>query len=219
MSRIRRPDLEDFLEGNLDPAKHAEVARLLESDPQWKREYENLAAMVSLLGTPLDSAPPSDLVANALRQIEARRALPVRRFALRFEKGLVALGAAGLAAALTLAGILPVPEPSQWVGTLHGGGDSLAGLPQSRDRVADECSGFVRLGRERPAIFEHRHTGACALVGARASADDARCRVAHGSHRDRSLASRAWPPRKGNFQWIPSFCVGFTHCVGFAPRC
>jgi hypothetical protein len=116
--RIRRPDLEDFLEGNLDPAKHAEIARLLESDPKKKRECEELAAMMSLLGTSLDTPPPFDLVANAMREIEARKALPVRRYVLRFEKGLVALGAAGLAAALTLAGVIPVPEPSQWVGAL-----------------------------------------------------------------------------------------------------
>ena len=118
MNRIRRPDLEDFLEGNLDPAKHAEIARRLESDPQRKRECEELAAMVSLLGTSLDVAPPFDLVANAMREIEARRAQPVRRFVHRFERGLVALGVAGLAAALTLAGVIPVAEPSQWIGAL-----------------------------------------------------------------------------------------------------
>jgi hypothetical protein len=124
MNRIRREDLADFLEGNLDPAKHAEIGRLLESDPKWRRESQDLAAMVSLLRTPLDSAPPADLVANAMRQIAARRAVPARRewavprFVDRFEKGLVALGAAGLAVALSLAGIIPVPEPSQWVGTL-----------------------------------------------------------------------------------------------------
>jgi anti-sigma factor RsiW len=116
--RIRRPELEDFLEGNLDPAKHAEIARRLESDPQSKRECEELAAMVALLGTSLDTAPSFDLVANAMREIEARRMQPVRRFVIRFEKGLVAIGAAGLAAALTLAGVLPVPESSRWVGAL-----------------------------------------------------------------------------------------------------
>lgn len=116
--RIRRPELEDFLEGNLDPAKHAEIARRLEKDPQIKRECEELAAMVALLGTSLDTSPPFDLVANALREIEVRRTQPVHRFVIRFEKGLVAIGAAGLAAALTLAGIIPVPESSRWVGAL-----------------------------------------------------------------------------------------------------
>jgi len=116
--RIQRPDLEDFLEGNLDPAKQAEIARRLESDPQSKREYEELAAMVALLGTSLDTAPPFDLVANTMREIEARRMQPVRRFVIRFERGLVAIGAAGLAAALTLAGVIPVPEQSRWVGAL-----------------------------------------------------------------------------------------------------
>jgi hypothetical protein len=120
MTTPRRLDeLQEFLDGSLGPARHAEIAQLIQNDPVWKREHAALESVFSLLSAHLDLAPPPDLVTAAIAQIQLRRTKRPRFAALlRFEKGLVALGAAGLAGALVLAGVIPPPHASQWVGDL-----------------------------------------------------------------------------------------------------
>lgn len=115
------PDvLQDYLDGVLDPAKEAEVARLVRDDPAWRRAHLEMTRLFAVLNTSLDLAPSADLVAGALSRLAAPAVARAPRFPFlaRFERGLVALGAGALAGALLFAaGFLGFESP-RWVGLI-----------------------------------------------------------------------------------------------------
>lgn len=119
-ARPTRTDLlQDFLDGVLDPAREAEIARLLRENPEWRREHAAMRDAFLLLDSSIDVNPPADLVSAALAEIAVRRARVHRPgFFARFERGFVLLGAGALAVALVVAGVLPAGEPLAWVGTV-----------------------------------------------------------------------------------------------------
>ncbi len=102
--RTRR--IQNYLDGYLTPDQEAGVRRRIRESQEWKREFDELRAVYSLLDTPLDIDPPEDLLPGIFTAIRAeavekaaRRWLPAR-----VENGLVLAGAAALAGLLVVGG-------------------------------------------------------------------------------------------------------------------
>ncbi len=109
--------IQDYLDGALDPAREAEIARLVQDDPAWRAALRETSRLFAVLDAPLDRAPGADLVAGALARLAAPRPARARfGFFARFERGFVALGAGALAGALLFAGLLPGAESPRLVG-------------------------------------------------------------------------------------------------------
>jgi hypothetical protein len=115
-----RPDrtrkLQDFLDCYLTPTQEAGIRRRLRESDEWRREYDELRAVYSLLGTPLDIDPPEDLLPGIFAALEAEAVRSARPFRLpaSLEKGLVVAGAASVAGLLGV--FLRVLEPAGLVG-------------------------------------------------------------------------------------------------------
>ena len=103
----------DLLDGLLSPAEEVELLRMLGEDPALANELRSLAAVTSLLDTPLDVDPPSDLLPSVLRAVRAERVAPAsHRLPGWLENVLVGVGAFGVAG-LVAAGRVVGPE---WIG-------------------------------------------------------------------------------------------------------
>ncbi|MFN8179111.1 MAG: hypothetical protein U0167_14370 [bacterium] len=115
----RRTDperIQDLLDGLLTPAEEAELRALLAERTDLARELKEMTAVVSLLDTPLDVAPPPDLVARVLAATRAeapRRAW--RRLPARIENSLVLAGAVGLAGLVAAFGRAAGPSGAEWI--------------------------------------------------------------------------------------------------------
>jgi len=113
--RNRSERLEDYLDGLLSPTEQARIERRLADHPEWGRELRSLAAVRSLLDTPLDLDPPADLVPRVLAAVRVRS---VRRFRLpaALENGFVLAGALGIAFVVLAFGRSLFADPASWLG-------------------------------------------------------------------------------------------------------
>jgi anti-sigma factor RsiW len=118
----RRTDLEriqDLLDGLLSPAEEAEVRQVLEQRADLARELKEMTAVVSLLNTPLDVAPPPDLVARVLAATRAEAPQRAwRRLPARIENALVLAGSVGLAGVVAALGQAAGPSGAEWIARL-----------------------------------------------------------------------------------------------------
>jgi anti-sigma factor RsiW len=117
----RRGDFEriqDLLEGLTPPAEEAELRLALERRPELEREMREMAAVMSILRTPLDVAPPADLVPRVLAAVRMQKAARRWRLPARVENALVLAGSVGLAGVVAVLGRSAGLSGAEWLGRL-----------------------------------------------------------------------------------------------------